>query len=116
MLFLIFLFIFALTFHKCQIVMKTFLSFLFLAFFIFCPFFLRCAGRRAAPFSVGLFVCVFVCVFYSFRAFLGSWRPRGGGGRREGQRLMTADWGLITAAGEAYDSGRGADYRGGRGL
>ena len=23
--------------------------------------------------------------------------------------------GLITAAGEAYDSGRGADYRGGRG-
>ena len=27
-----------------------------------------------------------------------------------------ADWGLITAAGEAYDSGRGADYRGGKGL
>ena len=34
----------------------------------------------------------------------------------EGQRLITADWGLMTAAGEAYDSGRGADYRGGRGL
>ena len=29
---------------------------------------------------------------------------------------MTADGVLITAAGEAYDSGRGADYRGGRGL
>ena len=29
---------------------------------------------------------------------------------------MTADGGLITAAGEACDSGRGADYRGGRGL
>ena len=29
---------------------------------------------------------------------------------------MTADGGLITAAGEAYDSGRGADYRGWRGL
>ena len=28
---------------------------------------------------------------------------------------MTADWGLTTAAGEANDSGRGADYRGGRG-
>ena len=25
---------------------------------------------------------------------------------------MTADWGLITAAGEAYDSGREADYSG----
>ena len=41
-------------------------------------------------------MCVFVCVFSSFRAFLGSWRPRGG---EEGQRLMTADGGLITAAG-----------------
>ena len=29
---------------------------------------------------------------------------------------MTADWGLITAAGEAYGSGRGADYKGGEGL
>ena len=27
-----------------------------------------------------------------------------------------ADWGPITAAGEAYDSGRGADHRGGKGL
>ena len=67
-----FLFICALTFHKCQIVIKAILSFF--------PFFLRCAGRRAAPFSVGLFVCVFVCVFSSFLAFLGSWRPRRRGG------------------------------------
>ena len=29
---------------------------------------------------------------------------------------MTADGGLITRAGKAYDSGRGADYRGGKGL
>ena len=29
---------------------------------------------------------------------------------------MTAAGGLTTAAGEAYDSGRGADYRGGRGF
>ena len=27
-----------------------------------------------------------------------------------------ADWGLITGARKAYDSGRGADYRGGKGL
>ena len=74
LLFLIFLFISALTFHKCQIVKKAILSFLFFALFS------RCAGRRAAPFSVGLFVCAFVCVFSSFRAFLGSWRPRGAGG------------------------------------
>ena len=61
-----------------------------------------------------------------FGLFLGSWRPRGEGGGGEGQMLMTADWGLITAAGEAYaadgglitgagkayDSGRGADYSG----
>ena len=37
--FLIFLFIFALTFHKCQIVMKAFLSFLFFAFFFKVLFF-----------------------------------------------------------------------------
>ena len=29
---------------------------------------------------------------------------------------MTADGGLITAAGEAYDSGREAHYSGGKGL
>ena len=182
--FFFFLKIFALTFHKCQIVMKAILSFLFLDHFLSCflknffhfcfdlpqvsnckesvsfhfyflPFFKvglflgsflslgagRCAalfsvgifvcvfvcvfssfraflgsflalgaGHRAALFSVWLFVCVFVSVFSSFRAFLGSWRPRGG------RRLMTADWGLFTAAGEASDSGRGADYKGGKGL
>ena len=32
------------------------------------------------------------------------------------ETLMTADGGLITAGGEAYDSGREADYRGGKGL
>ena len=40
------------------------------------------AGRRAALFSVGLFVCVcFVCVFSSFRAFLGSFLALGAGRR-----------------------------------
>ena len=29
---------------------------------------------------------------------------------------MTADGGLITGAGEAHGSGRGADYRSGKGL
>ena len=29
---------------------------------------------------------------------------------------MTADGELITGVGEAYDSGLGADYRGGKGL
>ena len=28
------------------------------------------------------------------------------------EKLMTADGGLITGAGKAYDSGRGADYSG----
>ena len=86
--------VFDFSFHFCfdQLFRKRFFHFYFL------PFFSRCAGRRAAPFSVGLFMCVFVCVFSSFRAFLGSWRPRG----EEGA--------------EAYDSGRGADYRGGKGL
>ena len=90
-----FLFIFALTFHKCQIVERAFLSF-FLPFFFKvcwaprCSFFRRTflcaflfvfsssfglflgsflalgARRRAAPFSVGLCVCVFVCVTPQF--------------------------------------------------
>ena len=67
LLFFIFLFIFALTFHKCQIVKKAFLSFLFFAFcftllfWLFLGSFLALgAGRRAALFSVGLFVCVSV--------------------------------------------------------
>ena len=122
------------------------LCFLFFSGF-FGVFFLDLgAGRRAALFSVGLFVCVFVCVFSSFRAFLGSFLALGAGRRAalfsvgflcaflfvfsllfwlflvpgdhggEEQRLMTADGGLITAAGEAYDSGREAHYWGGKGL
>ena len=39
------------------------------------------AGRRAALFAVGLFVCVFVCVFSSFRAFLVSFLALGAGRR-----------------------------------
>ena len=31
-------------------------------------------------------------------------------------QIVMRTGGLITAAGEAYDSGRGADYRGGKGL
>ena len=106
------------------------------------------AGRRAALFSVGLFVCVFVRVFSSFRVFLGSFLALGAGRRAalfsvglfcvrfclcflffsgffgflategggEGQRLMTADGGLITGVGEACDSGREAHFWGGKGL
>ena len=44
-------------------------------------FFVLGAGRRAALFSVGLFVCVFVFVFSSFRAFLGSFLALGAGRR-----------------------------------
>ena len=65
LLFFIFLFIFALTFHKCQIVKKAFLSFLFFALF-----FKRCAGRRAALFSVGI-LCAFLFVFLFFSDFFG---------------------------------------------
>ena len=87
---LFFLFIFALTFHKCQIVKKAFLFF-FWPFskcaFLSCVFwfrfrvkFLGCswfcvislgAGRRAALFSVGLFVCVFCLCFLFFSCFFG---------------------------------------------
>ena len=59
------------------------------------------------------FLCAFLFVFFFLFGLF--WVP-GDRGRGEGQRLMTADWGLITAAGEAYDSGRGADDRGGKGL
>ena len=52
--------------------------------------------------SIWLFVCVFLFVFSSFRAFLGSWRPRGGrGAERTGgqsqrpEKLMTADGGAF---------------------
>ena len=41
----------------------------------------------------------------------------GRGGRLQGrERLVTPDGRLITAAGEAYESGRGADYKSGRSL
>ena len=107
-MFLIFLFIFALTFHKCQIVKKAILSFLFFALFFKVCWAPRCSFFRWA-------FCVRFCLcFLFFSGFFGFLATTGGGGG--GQRLMTADWGLITAAGEAYDSGRGADYRGAKGL
>ena len=57
MLFLIFLFIFALTFHKCQIVKKAILSFLFFAFF-----FKGVLGAALLLFPLG-FLCAFLFVF-----------------------------------------------------
>ena len=54
--------------------------------------------------------CLCFLFFSGFFGFLATT------GRGEGQRLMTADWGLITAAGEAHDSGREAHYWGGKGL
>ena len=39
------------------------------------------AGRRASLFSVGLFGCVFVCVFSSFWTFFGPFLALGGGRR-----------------------------------
>ena len=59
------------------------------------------------------FLCAFLFVFSLLFGLF--WVPGDHGGGR-GRGFVTADWGLITAAGEAYDSGRGADYRGGRGL
>ena len=44
------------------------------------PFFLV-LGAVLLLFSVGLFVCVFVCVFSSFRAFVGSFLALGAGRR-----------------------------------
>ena len=97
LLFFFFLFIFALTFHKCQIVMKAILSFFdFWTIFLFLPFsfhlcfdipqmsvcyesdsfhfdFLRIfwCGRRAALFSVGSFFCFcFVFLLLAFFGFL----------------------------------------------
>ena len=59
------------------------------------------------------FLCAFLFVFSLLFGLF--WVPGDHGGGEE-QRLMTADWGLITAAGEAYGSGRGADHRGGESL
>ena len=75
------------------------------------PFWLWVLGAVLLFFPSG-FLCAFLFVFSLFSGFFGFLATTGG----EGQRLMTADWGLITAAGEAYDSGRRADYRGGKGL
>ena len=69
-------------------------------------------GAALLLFPLG-FLCAFLFVFSLL--FWLFWVPGDHGGE-EGQRLMTADWGLITAAGEAYGSGRGADYRSGKGL
>ena len=66
-------------------------------------------------FSVGLFSVRFCLCFLFFSGIFGFLATTGEGGK-EGQSLVTADGGLITAAGEAYGSGRGADYRGGKGL
>ena len=61
------------------------------------------------------FLCA-LCAFLSEFSLLFAlfWVP-GDHGVGEGQRLMTADWGQIAAAREAYDSGRGADDKGGKG-
>ena len=59
--------------------------------------------------------CVRFCLcFLFFSGFFGFLATTGG--EREGQRLMAADGGLITAEGEAYDSGREAHYWGAKGL
>ena len=64
-----------------------------------------------------LFPSGFLCAFlFVFSLLFGLFWVPGDHGGGEGQRFMTADWGLITAAGEAYDTGREADYRGWRGL
>ena len=65
-------------------------------------------GAALLLFPLG-FLCAFLFVFSILFGLF--WVPGDHGGR-EGQRLTTADWGLITAAGEAYGSGRGADYSG----
>ena len=97
------------TFHKCLIVKKAILSFLFFALFLKVVL-----GAALLLFPSG-FLCAFLFVFSLLFGLF--WVPGDHGGEGgDGQRLMTADWGLITAAREAYDSGRGADYRGGKGL
>ena len=53
----------------------------------------------------GAFLCAFRFFFFFMKAILSFF-----------EKLMTADGGLITGAGKAHDSGRGADYRGGKGL
>ena len=60
-------------------------------------------GAALLLFPLG-FLCAFLFVFSLLFGLF--WVPGDHGGE-EGQRLMTADWGLITGAGKAYDSGRG---------
>ena len=94
--------------------MRFCLCFLFFSCFCWVPFWLWVLGAVLLLFPSG-FLCAFLFVFSLLFGLF--WVPGDHGGREEeGQRLLTADWGLITAAGEAYDSGRGADYKGWRGL
>ena len=102
-----FFFIFALTFHKCQIVMKAILSF----FLIFGPFFV--VFDFSFHFCFDLPQVSIVMRTGGLITAAGEAYDSGWGADRE--RLMTADGGLITAAGKlitgagkAYDSGRGA--------
>ena len=104
LLFLIFLFVFALTFHRCQIVKKAILSF-------FCPFFKVCWAPRCSFFRWAF--CVRFCLCFLFFSGFFGFLATTGEGRAEAH---DSGLGLITAAGEAYGSGRGADYRGGKGL
>ena len=131
-----FRFILALTFHKCQIVKKAFLSFFcsFLKWAFFGVFFLALgAGRRAAPFSVGLFVCVFVfsllfgLFWFGFLLGSGCWAPRCSFFRWAFCvrfcvcfLFFWGFFGFLATTGrggaEAYDSGLGAHYSGRRSL
>ena len=80
--------------------------------FIFCPFFQGVLGAALLLFPSG-FLCAFLFVFSIL--FVLFWVPgdhRGEGGAE----ACDSGLGLITAAGEAYDSGRRADYRGGKSL
>ena len=131
MLFLIFLFIFALTFHKCQIVMKAILSFFCFLDHFFVVFYFsfhlcfdlpqvsNCYESDSFIFLIFgpffgcffLFLFIFALTFHKCQIVM-----RTGGLLQRPEKLMTADGGLITGAGKAYDSGRGADYSGRRSL
>ena len=72
--FLIFLFIFALTFHKCQIVKKAFLSFLFLLFYKVC--WAPCCSFFRLAFCVRFCLCfLFFSGFFGFLFRSGWWAP-----------------------------------------
>ena len=110
-LFLIFLFIFALTFHKCHIVKKAILSFLFFALFLKVCWAPRCSFFRWA-FCVRFCLCFLF--FSGFVGFLATTGRRGAeaydsgrGADYRGGKAYDSGRGLITGAGKAYDSGRG---------